>query len=279
MVQPLLRRKFDGPTTAVSPGRIRLEASSFCQLGCPSCPTTTGAIHPAVGSGFLKFQDFRNLVDLNPALERIEISNYGEIFLNPQLLEILEYAHGKAIAITLENGVNLNHAKDDIPEGLVRCQVRIMTCSIDGASPEIYRIYRVRGDFDAVIHNIEKINVHKRLYGSDLPHLVWQFVVFGHNEHEIPAAREMAGRLGMEFHPKLTWDAKFSPIRDTEFVRAETGNRPATRDEFEELRGEKYASGICHQLWDDPQINWDGKVLGCCRNFGAILAAMPSATA
>jgi hypothetical protein len=24
---------------------------------------------------------------------------------------------------------------------------------------------------------------------------------------------------------------------------------------------------ICHGLWDDPQINWDGKVLGCCRNF------------
>ncbi len=24
---------------------------------------------------------------------------------------------------------------------------------------------------------------------------------------------------------------------------------------------------ICHQLWDMPQINWDGKNLGCCRNF------------
>ncbi len=24
---------------------------------------------------------------------------------------------------------------------------------------------------------------------------------------------------------------------------------------------------ICHQLWDQPQINWDGKILGCCRNL------------
>jgi hypothetical protein len=24
---------------------------------------------------------------------------------------------------------------------------------------------------------------------------------------------------------------------------------------------------ICHELWDMPQVNWDGKVLGCCRNF------------
>ena len=24
---------------------------------------------------------------------------------------------------------------------------------------------------------------------------------------------------------------------------------------------------LCHGLWDQPQINWDGAVLGCCRNF------------
>jgi hypothetical protein len=71
----------------------------------------------------------------------------------------------------------------------------------------------------------------------------------------------------MEFRTKLTWDPKFSPIRDHAFVRAQTGGHPATRDEFEDVHDRKYASGICHELWDDPQINWDGKVLGCCRNF------------
>jgi len=249
------------------PRRIRLEASSFCQLRCPACPTTSGAIHPAVGSGFLRLEDFRRLVDRNPSLERIELSNYGEIFLNPQLPAILEYADRKGIAITLENGANLNHVKDEVLEGLVKHRVRIMTCSIDGASPDTYQTYRVRGDFDTVIRNIEKINSYKRRYQSELPHLVWQFVVFGHNEHEIPLAREMAARLAMEFRTKLTWDDKFSPIRDKEFVRAQTGTQAVTREEFERQHGHKYANGICHQLWDDPQINWDGRVLGCCRNF------------
>jgi hypothetical protein len=92
-------------------------------------------------------------------------------------------------------------------------------------------------------------------------------LVFGHNEHEIPIAREMAAKLGMAFQTKLTWDTKFSPIRDTDFVRAQTGRQSITRDEYEEEHGEKYASGICHQLWDAPQINWDGMVVGCCRNF------------
>jgi hypothetical protein len=24
---------------------------------------------------------------------------------------------------------------------------------------------------------------------------------------------------------------------------------------------------LCYQLWEEPQINWDGKILGCARNF------------
>ncbi len=259
----------DSPTQRVSPRTIRLEASSFCQLKCPSCPTTSRSIHPAVGSGFLRFDDFRKLLDLNPTIQRVELSNYGEIFLNPQLLQILEYAHGKNVSITVANGANLNQLSDEIIEGLVKYKVREMTCSIDGASAETYRIYRVRGDFDVVIQNVEKINDFKRRYGSVVPHLLWQFIVFGHNEHEIPVAREMAARLGMKFRTKLTWDDGFSPLRDKSFVRTQIGDQATTRDEFESAHGEKYANRICHQLWDDPQINWNGKVLGCCRNFWA----------
>lgn len=244
-----------------------MEASSFCQLRCPSCPTTSGHIHPAIGSGFLTLDNFRRLLDANPRLEEIEISNYGEVFLNPQLLPILEYAHQKGVSISIGNGANLNHVRDDVLEALVKCRVLVLTCSIDGASQETYRKYRVRGNFDRVIRNIETINLHKQRYQSTLPKLLWQFVVFGHNEHEIPVAREMATRLGMEFWTKLTWDAKFSPIRDADFVRAQTGWRSVTREEYEREHGEKFAAVICHQLWDAPQINWDGKVIGCCRNF------------
>ncbi len=274
MLSAFLSQLFDqiagrkrGASRMIEPRRIRVEASSFCQLRCPSCPTTSGHIHPAIGSGFLKFENFRKLLESAPALERIEISNYGEIFLNPQLLRILEYAHQKGVAISIDNGANLNNVREEVLEGLVKYRVRLLSCSIDGATPESYRKYRVRGNFDAVIRNIETINSYKRRYQSDFPGLRWQFIVFGHNEHEIPIACEMAGKLGMEFVTKLTWDAKFSPIRDKEFVRAQTGWQSLNREEYEQEHGEKYGSEICHQLWDDPQINWDGKVIGCCRNF------------
>jgi hypothetical protein len=77
----------------------------------------------------------------------------------------------------------------------------------------------------------------------------------------------MAQELGMEFLAKLSWDDDISPLGDKEAVRRAVGLDAATRAEFRERHGHDYVQGICHQLWDSPQINWDGKVLGCCRNF------------
>jgi MoaA/NifB/PqqE/SkfB family radical SAM enzyme len=249
------------------PTQIRLEASSACQLKCPSCPTATGATRAVLGNGFLRLKDFETLAEHNPWLKCIELSNYGEAFLNPHLLAILESAHRRGIAISIANGANLNHVRDTVLEGLVKYRVVHLTCSIDGASDETYRHYRRGGDFTAVIAHIKTINRYKREYGSVLPKLLWQFVVFGHNEREIPRAREMARELDMRFFAKLSWDPDFSPVRDAELVKREAGFNAVTREDYEQVNGTIYAKDICKQLWESPQINWDGKILGCCRNF------------
>ncbi len=250
----------------IRPEAIRLEASSFCQLRCPSCPTTSGAIHPAVGSGFLKAEDFRRLLDRNPWVKQVELSNFGEIFLNPELLDIIREAWSRRVTLTAVNGVNLNNVREDVLEGLVRYRFFRMVCSIDGASEETYRRYRVRGKFQSVIRNIERINAHKAQYESPYPILRWQFIAFGHNEHEIPAARRMANELGMEFYVKLSWDESFSPVVDPDLVRSETKEQVASRREYARKYGRHYRQTICDQLWDRPQINWDGRLLGCCYN-------------
>lgn len=247
------------------PTRIRLDASSLCQLKCVSCPTASGAIAPGVGSGFVKLCDFKKLLTENPGIREIELSNYGEIFLNPDLLEIIKVAAKMKVALRAENGVNLNSVREDVLDGLVRYRFRSMTCSMDGATNETYRQYRIKGNLDAVIENIRAINRFKRNYRSKHPLLKWQFVVFGHNEHEIEQARNLAGELDMEFHLKLSWDPKPSSVRSVELLRRELG--AASREEYRERFGVDYMQGICHDLWDEPQINWDGRVLGCSRNF------------
>ncbi|MEQ8354792.1 MAG: SPASM domain-containing protein [Kiloniellaceae bacterium] len=251
----------------IVPKMIRLEASSHCQLRCPSCPTTTGAIDAAVGKGFLTAADFHKLLNDTPSLEHVELSNYGEIFLNPELLEIMASAHARGVSLSADNGVNLNSIRDDVLEGLVKYGFRSMTCSIDGASAATYARYRLRGSFDKVIANIRRINAFKKQYNAARPALVWQFIVFGHNEHEIEAARELAESLDMTFRLKLSWDDGEFEVKDKELVARATGLGVASRKAYKEKFGRDYQQRICAQLWVLPQINWDGKVLGCCRNF------------
>ena len=125
-------------------------------------------------------------------------------------------------------------------------------------------MYRVGGDFERVVANIKELNRLKKLHGSPYPELTWQFVVFGHNEHEIPLARELASEWDMRFVPKLSWNSDFSPIRDHEYVRRQLGMPASTREEFAQEQGTNYMQHVCLNLWRSPKVNWDGLILGCC---------------
>ena len=245
---------------------IQIDASAHCQLACPACPTASRATFPAMGSGHLDPATFQSLLDANPGLLEVELSNYGEMFLNPKLPEILRIAYERAVVPHADNGVNLNHASDEVLEALVRYRVRSITVSIDGASPESYGRYRVRGDYERVIGHIRKLNRYKLEGNSVFPLLNWQFIVFGHNEDEITKAKHLAAELGMSFRPKISWDDEVSPIRNKELVRIQTGHA-STREEHRQTRGVDYLRSICHQLWRAPVLNWDGRLMGCCRNF------------
>ena len=249
----------------IRPKGIRLEASSICQLKCTLCPTALKNTLPVIGKGFLKFSNFQKILNDNPWIEVIELANYGEIFLNPELLKIIKYAHKRDVVLTAATGANLNNVKEDVLEGLVKYKFRSIACSIDGASNEIYKQYRVRGNYDAVIENIKKINLFKKQYKSKYPLLTWYFIIFGHNEHELPIARKLAGELDMDFDFKISWDPEFSPIRNRKFVEEEVGYNSWVQ--WRVRYGVNYWKSLCLQMWDQPQINWDGKVLGCCCNI------------
>ena len=198
---------------------LRLEASTICQLACPSCATTHGTIKAQIGAGFLKFNDFRRLVDENPWVWEIELSNWGEIFLNPDIERIIAYAYRRSVALMACNGANLNHVKEGVLEAMVRYKFRAITCSIDGVSQGTYEAYRRKGQLDRVLGNIRRLNEYKKRWKSEYPMLCWQMIAFGHNEHEIAAARTLASELGMAFCLKINYDDDFSPVKERDAVR------------------------------------------------------------
>src|SRR5260221_4235814 len=251
------------PTRPVS---IQIDASLTCQLACPLCPTADGRLRPALGSGHLKLTDFESLLERNPQIAHVELSNYGEMFLNPQLADILACAFEHKVTVSGSNGVNLNFAREDALEALVRYRVRALTCSIDGVTQETYSRYRINGNLHKVLANIDKIRELRAQQGSAFPLLCWQFVVFGHNEHEIKTARAMANDRGMEFVPRLALVTDYSPVQNRELVRIESGVGAASRSEYRERSRTEYTRHPCLQLWHAPVLNWNGAMLGCCVN-------------
>jgi len=258
------------------PKTIRIEASTICQLHCPSCYMRQDpkGVARGCGNGMLSFENFKKIVDDNN-FEEIELSNHGEIFLNPELVKMIEYAYQKNIRLTAENGVNFNKLTDEQAEALVKYKFGRIIISIDGASPETYKQYRVHGDFDTVINNIKKVNALKEKYNSEDPILRWKFILFGHNEHEVEKARKMAEELNMEIEFVTNWDPEFSPAKDLEQVKRLTGVEGQTHTPYSRLK--QFRNGeicwyYCNFLWEAPQINWDGQILGCCslykENFG-----------
>jgi MoaA/NifB/PqqE/SkfB family radical SAM enzyme len=248
---------------------VRLDASSVCQLKCPSCPTGTGATAKELGLGYLKFEDFKDFIHANPYVAHIELSNWGEVFLNKDLIKILAYAYRHNVCLYIANGANLNYIREDVARALVKYKLRRLMCSIDGASQETYVQYRINGNFDQVIKNIKTINYWKAQYRSPYPQLKWQLVAFGHNEHEILKAKKMAKELNMSFFLKLSWAdlynlPDFSPVKNKELVGCETGLGVASRKGYLAKYGEDYVEHTCcWDMWVTPQINYDGRMLGC----------------
>ena len=245
--------------------KISIDASTICHLKCPECSTSKGIIRNGIiGSGILSNDNFKKIVDCNSNIKEIELSNWGEIFLNPDLIKIIKYAYDKNVKLTAGNGVNFNTIDSNTLEALVIYKFGYLNISIDGASQETYSQYRIGGNFEKVISNIRELNKLKEQHKTIYPKLSWQFILFGHNEHEIFAVKELCKELNMVFNPKLN-HSDFSPIRNPEYIKIESGLEVSSREEYKAKFKRNYKRPCC-QLWCSPQINWDGKLLGCCVN-------------
>jgi MoaA/NifB/PqqE/SkfB family radical SAM enzyme len=242
---------------------VRLEASTICQLKCRTC-LFQGEHYAVLGKGYLTFDNFKRFCESNRYVRKIELSNSGEIFLNPDLIHIIKYAFENGITLTADGGVNFNTVSDEVIEALVKYRFKLIRIALDGACQETYSQYRINGNFDKVIENIKRLNHYKNAYNSKLPTLYWQYVLMQHNEEDVIPAKQMAKELDMTINFKVTWDVGYIP-QQREMLTKETGLNFLSQEEIaSNLSKKSMVPNYCLGLWTTPQINWDGRLLGCC---------------
>lgn len=245
----------------IKPTKARLDISTVCQLKCALCPTEVNNGRDFLGRGMMLPFEFTNFIEQNRQIKIVELASAGEALLNPDLPEILRIAYERNVTTSLGGGVNMNDASDEALEALVRYRTARIRISVDGVTEETYRKYRVGGSLHKVLTNIKKINEWKKKYQSETPELVLQFIVFGHNEHELEKVFVLGRMLNMKVFVKLNrWPEQFA-VKDRQRIRNLCGY--ADRGEFLDATGMQYCRDLCLGLWTAPQINWDGRLLGC----------------
>jgi radical SAM protein with 4Fe4S-binding SPASM domain len=234
------------------PFYLTLESGNSCNLRCPLCPTTFRG--NSLPRGMLTLENARTILDRFPALLEVNFSLWGEPFLNKEIFDIVKYASSRKIRTIIQSNFSLPRFDEAMAQRILDSGLSELCLSIDGASQESYEAYRRKGDLARVLRNIEMLRRLQREQNRHTPKIIWKMVVNRFNEHEIPAARAEAERLGLEFlvveiytpgHLKEAWKPNQSV--EEAGVTTHTDRTPQ-----------------CYQLWQVMTVNFNGDVFPCC---------------
>jgi radical SAM protein with 4Fe4S-binding SPASM domain len=243
-----------------SPVALSFEPTTSCNLRCPECPSGLRAFTRP--TGMLQKNFFRQTIDeLSKDLLYLIFYFQGEPYLNPDFLEMVQYASQKGIyTATSSNAHYLTNAnaRKTVESGLDR-----LIISIDGTTQEVYQQYRVGGKLEKVLEGARNIVKWKKELNSKKPYVFFQFLVVKPNEHQINDIKKLAKEIGVD-------DVRFKTAQVYDY---ENGNPLIPAIDYYS-RYKKNADGSyavknklanhCWKLWHSPVITWDGLVVPCC---------------
>jgi radical SAM protein with 4Fe4S-binding SPASM domain len=243
------------------PVSISFEPTTSCNLRCPECPSGLRAFSRP--TGMLQKNFFRETIDqLSKDLMYLVFYFQGEPYLNPDFLNMVQYAASKKIyTATSTNAHYLTdaNAKKTVESGLDR-----LIISIDGTTQGVYQQYRVGGSLSKVLEGAANIVKWKKELKSKKPFVIFQFLVVRHNEHQIEEVQRIAKEIGVDevrLKTAQVYDYENDPNQliptISKYSRYKVG-----ADGKMKFKGNN--QNHCWRLWHDPVITWDGAVVPCC---------------
>lgn len=225
-----LRAKYEAYTGQVTvtsrPYYLAVDPCDACNLRCPTCPT---GIENESRRGELPILPFRRkrsvmapelfdcvLDELGDFLFIILFYNFGEPTSNKQLPSFVEKATARGIATEVHSNLSLP-LTDEYIENLLRSGLSYLYASIDGFSQETYEKHRRGGNLALVLRNLERFAATRDRLGLSTE-IVFNFLRFSFNEHEIPDAARYSESIGVGFIPREAFvnDPGWLPSHRTE---------------------------------------------------------------
>ena len=185
----------------------------------------------------------------------------GEPYLNPQFLDMVKYAYDKNIYTA--TSTNAHYLNDDNSRKTIESGLDRLIISIDGTTQETYEKYRIGGQLEKVIEGTKNIIKWKKQLKSKTPHIIFQFVVFKPNEHQVNDVKELAKKLGVD-EVRIKTAQVYDYENGNELIPSNEKYARYSKRENGKYEIKNQLNNHCWRLWHSPVITWDGLVVPCC---------------
>lgn len=242
------------------PFALSIEPTTSCNLRCPQCPS--GLRQFTRATGMLDPEMFQRFVaQIKKHVHSLTFYFQGEPYLNPHFLKMVkEASNNNLYTVTSTNAHYLN---DEVSKQTIESGLDEIIISIDGTSQETYEHYRVGGQLDKVLAGAQNIIKWKKELKSRKPYVVFQFVAFRSNEHQVNDIKKLGRDMG----------ADMVRIKTAQIYDFENSQQMIPKNE-ELSRYKKDGDGKwqiknkllnqCWRMWQACVITWDGKIVPCC---------------
>jgi len=241
------------------PKFLAIEPTNACNLHCPLCPVGAKTMYRE--RGFMELDPFRGLIDeISSHANHILMNFAGEPLLNPRIGEMVEYTVRHGVGLTLGTHGNIDKMDELVEAGLPE-----ILFAIDGLTQEVYQRYRVGGDLEVAMANLEKLMGARKRSGTGKPKVILQFVVMKHNEDQIGDLVELGKRMGVDeisLQPVCVNDFFEKPRQELvkEWVPADS---PYVLRPMSENMDRVTSSPLC--IWPlQSVVLYNGDVTMCC---------------
>ena len=202
---------------------VHVEASSRCNSQCPMCSRYTGHgfVQPDLAEGDLSVDVFYKLFtkEFTSQLEHVYFSGvYGDPCLNKKLPEFVKYLvdHGcGSVSIDTNGGYRNEEWWAELAQVIGKKGYVIF--GLDGLE-DTNHLYRQGTVWKKIMENA-------RAFIAAGGRARWDYIVFGHNEHQVEEARALAESMGFEKFNIKKSNRFFSNTKGVVKANHQAGNR------------------------------------------------------
>ena len=222
-----------------------VEVTNVCNASCDLCSRTQLKNVMKIPKQHLNLETFKQLDWENTEMNYFVLcGGFGDPILHPKLFELIDIIHNLNIKIILHTNGEPFYSRWWTRLAETLNDVDRVTFGLDGLTKDTHEKYRGT-NFDRVIRNIRTFTGAGGNAGIN-------YIVFKHNEHEIPEVEDFAEKLGLKY---------------TQIRRSRTYN--------DKLQAPSEKTKKEHKIWTKPcfmdigevSIDLDGKIHLCCQAY------------